>query len=248
MINLNRFFLFVILIICTFSNFAYSQDFWETAKQDITSPFSGDALTIFEVGGGLTLVTLLFKEAVQDDLQRDIAQKKILKSSSKIGDFLGKTTPNIAYLLYMSGDYLLNKNESSYKRAVLMTKATLYSGVIADVTKVIANEKRPNGGKYSFPSGHSTTAFAFSSVVMMEHSLPLGIAANAMAAFVGFSRLNDNAHYLQDVIAGATLGTMYGVGLYYAQKKRDEAAPSNPSVFLLVPTKQGLSANYSINF
>jgi membrane-associated phospholipid phosphatase len=148
----------------------------------------------------------------------------------------------------MGGDYLLNKDQKSLDRVILMSKATLYSGALTDVIKFTFNEKRPNGSKYSFPSGHTTTAFAFSSVVMMEHSLPLGIAANAMAAFVGFSRMNDNAHYLQDVIAGATIGTMYGMGVYYAQKKREESKEKNTSVFLLMPTDNGLAANYTMDF
>jgi membrane-associated phospholipid phosphatase len=239
---------FSLLLLIVLNPCANSSESWENAKQDLVSPFTTEALTIFEVGGGLTLLTLLFNEGIQDDLQKDIAEKKVLKKSSKIGDFLGRVTPNIAYVLFMGGDYLLTKNEKSLDRTLLMTKATLYSGVIADITKVVVNEKRPNGGKYSFPSGHSTTAFAFSSVVMMEHSLPFGIAANAMAAFVGFSRLNDNAHYLQDVLAGATLGTMYGVGLYYAQEKRVENKPKNTSVFLLLPINHGLAGNFAIDF
>ena len=225
-----------------------ASEFWQNAKEDALSPFTTDALTIFEVGGGLTVLSLFFKDAIENDLQKKIAEKRPLKSSSKIGDFLGQVTPNIAYVLFMGGDYLLNKDEKSLDRVILMSKATLYAGALTDVTKYVVNEKRPNGSKYSFPSGHSTTAFAFSSVVMMEHSLPLGIAANAMAAFVGFSRMNDNAHYLQDVIAGATIGTMYGMGVYYAQKKREEAKEKNTSVFLLMPTDHGLAANYSIDF
>jgi membrane-associated phospholipid phosphatase len=83
---------------------------------------------------------------------------------------------------------------------------------------------------------------------MMEHSLPWGIAANSMAAFVGFSRMNDNAHFLHDVVAGATIGTMYGMGLYYAQKNRSAEKSSNTSVFILFPTVDGLAGNFSLSF
>lgn len=238
---------FFIVLFLLISFQASSSEFWENAKQDVVSPFTTDALTIFEVGGGLTILTLLLKNDAKK-LQKNIADKRPLGKSSKVGDFLGQVTPNIGYVLFMGGDYLFNKNEKSLDRTILMTKATLYAGAVADITKIAVHEKRPNGSDHSFPSGHSTTAFAFSSVVMMEHSLPWGIAANAMAAFVGFSRLNDNAHYLQDVIAGATIGSMYGVGLYYAQKKREEIKQNNTSVFLVIPTDRGLAANYSIDF
>ena len=235
------------LLFCFFTFSAYSSEFTDNVKQDTVSPFTTEAFKIFEIGAGLTALTLLFKKETEN-WQKTIAEKKPLKKTSKIGDFLGHSTPNIAYALFMGGDYLFNKDEQSLNRTILMTKATLYSGAVTDITKRIVAEKRPNGGTLSFPSGHTTTAFAFSSVIMMEHSLPYGIAANAMATFVGFSRMNDNAHYLHDVIAGATVGAMYGVGLYYAQLKRSQSLKSNSSVFLLVPTDRGLAGNFSIEF
>ena len=234
-----------LIFFVTFS--ARSSEFIENVKKDSVSPFTTEAFKIFEVGAGLTALTLLFKTETEN-WQKTIAEKKPLKQTSKIGDFLGHSVPNIAYVLLMGGDYLFNKDEQSLSRTILMTKATLYSGAVTDITKIIVAEKRPNGGSLSFPSGHTTTAFAFSSVVMMEYSLPYGIAANAMATFVGFSRMNDNAHYLHDVIAGATVGAMYGVGLYYAQLKRSESNKANSAVFLLVPTDRGLAGNFSFEF
>lgn len=235
----------LIFFLFFFSYTSQSSDLFENAKQDVVSPFTTDALTIVEVGGGLTFLTFFLKKG---SLQSDIAASQPLGHSAKIGYFLGQAVPNIAYALIMSGDYLLNKNEQSLDRAVLITKATLYSDAMTEILKRGVGEKRPNGGTLAFPSGHATCAFAFSSVIMMEHSLPWGIAANSMAAFVGFSRMNDNAHYLHDVIAGATIGTMYGVGLYYAQKKREETKKVSTTVFMLLPTQDGLVGNISLSY
>jgi membrane-associated phospholipid phosphatase len=61
----------------------------------------------------------------------------------------------------------------------------------------------------SFPSSHTTVAFAMAtsvaSVYGKEHVLvpPL---AYGMATLVGLSRINDNAHWATDVMAGAALG------------------------------------------
>lgn len=68
-----------------------------------------------------------------------------------------------------------------------------------------------------------------------------------MAAFVGFSRINDNAHYLHDVLAGATIGATYGIGVFIAHKNRIEKK-STSSVFLILPLHSGIITNYSINF
>ena len=240
----------IILITCLFfiSINGFSSEFLENAKQDFLSPYTTNALTILEVGSGLTLTALLFRNAEKDSLQKTISRDKPLGKYSHVGYILGNAAPNIAYLLYMGTDYLFTNDAKSLERAILITKATAYADLTTEILKRSFNETRPNGGSLSFPSGHATCAFAFASVITMEHSLPWGIAANTMAAFVGLSRMNDNAHYLHDVLAGATIGTMYGVGLYYAEQKRNESGNKNSSVTFIAPIEKGLMGEYVLSF
>ncbi len=59
----------------------------------------------------------------------------------------------------------------------------------------------------SFPSGHTMTAFALATGVSDEvHSLPVTIGMYTLAAGVGWSRMNDNKHWLTDVVTGAVIG------------------------------------------
>ncbi len=238
----------IVLFFLTMVIPANSSEFFDHAKEDIVSPFTTPALRVFEIGGALTLSTIFFKHELKGKLQNDISEDRPLKKYSKVGDFLGHGVPNIIYVLILGGDYWLNKDEKSLDRAVLMTKATLYSGAFTDILKYTINERRPNGSTHSFPSGHTTTAFAFSSIITMEHSLPLGIVANTMAAFVGFSRMNDNAHFFHDVLAGATIGTMYGVGMYYVQEKRAEKNVTPSTAFMILPILNGVGANLTYLF
>ncbi len=69
---------------------------------------------------------------------------------------------------------------------------------------------RPNGGLYSYPSGHTSSSFATAAVVY-EHFGPIfGVPAFLGATYIGLSRLQGNKHYASDVIAGAALGTYIG--------------------------------------
>jgi len=65
----------------------------------------------------------------------------------------------------------------------------------------------------SFPSGHTTTAFAMATVVTFVFP-KAGFVAFPLAILAGFSRSVLGAHYLADVIMGATLGTLGAIMIY----------------------------------
>ena len=61
----------------------------------------------------------------------------------------------------------------------------------------------------SFPSGHTTTAFAvFSLLILIVKNNYLKFSFALLAIFAGFSRIYLSQHFLIDVLAGAILGIM----------------------------------------
>jgi hypothetical protein len=89
-------------------------------------------------------------------------------------------------------------------RAQLMTQ-----GVTQGI-KLAVGRSRPDGTGYSFPSGHSATAFATATVLQRHLGWKAGIPAHALAAYVAASRLQINRHFLSDVTFGAALGIVAG--------------------------------------
>jgi undecaprenyl-diphosphatase len=65
-------------------------------------------------------------------------------------------------------------------------------------------------GSFSFPSGHSASAFAFASGVGLEQPWLL-LPVLPLAAGVAYSRIHLRVHYPFDVLVGAAIGT--GMGL-----------------------------------
>jgi membrane-associated phospholipid phosphatase len=70
----------------------------------------------------------------------------------------------------------------------------------------------------SFPSGHTTSAFAFAAAVSRETQMwwpesrwYIGTAAYAGATLVGVSRMYNNKHWASDVLGGAAIGTLLGL-------------------------------------
>jgi len=88
-----------------------------------------------------------------------------------------------------------------------LLRAQAINGLITVGLKGAVNRTRPDGSAYSYPSGHTSTAFTIAGVLYHDLGPVLGVPAFAAASYVGFSRLQENKHYLSDIIAGAVIGT-----------------------------------------
>jgi len=71
------------------------------------------------------------------------------------------------------------------------------------------------GGWDSFPSGHSTSVFALATILALHvNKKGWGLFFLMMAALVGYSRIYLGQHFLQDIVAGALLGTASAITVY----------------------------------
>ncbi len=76
-------------------------------------------------------------------------------------------------------------------------------------------------GNESFPSGHTTQAFAAASVFAAEaHPLWAKALIYGVAGGVATARLYHDAHFLSDVTAGATIGTVVGRSVVATTQRR----------------------------
>lgn len=102
---------------------------------------------------------------------------------------------------------------------------------------------RPGSKHDSFPSGHSTEAFAVASVVAARaDGWVIPAVAYTAATLVAFDRVNKRVHFASDVYAGAIIGTFTGrmiVHRHQAQEKADERKKTTD--LELVPIRNGLS-------
>ena len=85
-------------------------------------------------------------------------------------------------------------------------KALAAIGLLTSLLKATVRERRLNDGpRTSFPSGHSSAAFAMATVIGDYHLRHRG-PAYGLAAGSAWSRVDLQAHYFHDVLAGALLG------------------------------------------
>jgi len=109
--------------------------------------------------------------------------------------------------------------------AMEIVLGTITAWLVVEAVKLLTQRNRPfiavegtrvvgwheRGG--SFPSGHTTQTFFL--VTLLAHRFQQDIAGTialyAFAILIGFTRIYVGAHYPRDVIAGAFLGTAWGV-------------------------------------
>lgn len=90
------------------------------------------------------------------------------------------------------------------------------------VTYSDITQKDHHVGPYSFPSGHTSSAFALATSVSLCYPKWYVIAPAYLYAFtVGFSRMWLGVHYPGDVLVGALIGTACSFGSYYLIKQLD---------------------------
>jgi membrane-associated phospholipid phosphatase len=83
---------------------------------------------------------------------------------------------------------------------------------------------RPFSGNVSFPSGHTTVAFAIVTPWVYYYPGPLSYSLFALSVSTGLARIAKDKHWPTDVLAGATVGFLTGRWL----SKRHQGESSGP--------------------
>jgi len=166
------------------------------------------------VGVGLVLDRTLAEGAARSWTP---ARDHLASNVAQVGGTGGLVLMGAAY----AGFSILNKDEP---RSVVvdMGIATVLAQVAILPVKYLAGRARPGDdqgtthfapftGNDSFPSGHTTQAFAMASVLALRCDEPwVGYAAYGVASLVGAARLVTRDHFASDVAAGALVGTCVG--------------------------------------
>lgn len=114
--------------------------------------------------------------------------------------------------------------EATWAALIAMVVATVSGQFIGRIRPFIADASvqaliPPPLTIYSFPSGHTATAFA-AAVVLVYGSPGIGMLALLAATLIGFGRMATGVHYPTDVLAGALLGSLVGVIVHYVKLRQ----------------------------
>lgn len=151
----------------------------------------------------------------------------------------------------------LAQDENFKNLGLRLTEATIYSGLVNLAAKFLIGRSRPtiSDDQYAFdpfslsydhtafPSGHTTLAFAYSTVMSEEYNGFLWkLGWYSLAVMVGYARIYNNQHWFSDVVLGAVLGYFIAeyVISHHSNRKINEIGTAQPQqiISIRIPLKQ----------
>jgi hypothetical protein len=165
-----------------------------------------------------------------DNVQHYFATQRRVKWLGDFGDQLGQAyvIGPLAGALFGAGRLARDQRfrDATYDIAQVTLVAVTYTTAL----KYATQRTRPDGSdKLSFPSGHTSNAFAWATVGAHYYGWKLGVPGYLVAGLIGVARMEKSAHHLSDVLAGAGIGYIVG---RTAIRRDGEPVPGKPRVRL----------------
>jgi membrane-associated phospholipid phosphatase len=190
-----------------------------TAQFDSSAPIQTGSVIRWWHGaialGGLSVLMLL------DEPAERYFQRHRSGSSDDLASTLrhfGQPEVYGTVTLGLVGAGLLSHNDELARAGGRLAATLFLAGGTAGAAKYVLGRPRPLNstdadgfnpfsGNDAFPSGHATVAFALATALSDDiHHIWASVGLYSLATGVGWSRLNDNKHWVSDVAAGALVG------------------------------------------
>lgn len=216
----------------------YAKSYWTVTKKIPTGPArwrAGEWVAFTGVlAGGAALY--LYDDEIRQWIQRDQTKAKDNLSYYGLSPWGSGLYPAALFGgFYIYG--LASQDLRARQIALGALQAFVMTGITTQIIKQLTHRHRPYqdnppdpanwDGPFkgsieytSFPSGHTSTAFALASLVssVYRDKVWVGILSYTIATGVAWSRVYDNQHWPSDVFIGAALGFAIGKTVYHVMK------------------------------
>ncbi len=231
-----------------------------------TSPFHATKKTWIKVGELVLLEGAMFfaDKPIQKYSREFVANNPGVRQTSEYITNLGGMW-GVYTLAAFGAVGIIFKSNKLKTTTLLATQACITAGAVSSAVKYATGRVRPNfydpndprdpdnaifygptvfnsrsaGFSGSFPSGHTTAAFAAATVFAYEYKdqVLIPVIAYTAAGLVGVSRITENAHWATDVIAGFALGYICG-----------KQVVNNYHRYARLMSSKKMSFNWSLNY
>jgi len=174
-----------------------------------------------------------------DQEVKDQCSGRLLPSSlADYGDWYGLGLNYLTGSCIIIGDGWVNNRISrkeTLEKLQYLTEAYVLTNGFTQFIKYVTHRRRPDGSnRFSFPSGHSSGSFAVAGSLGQFYGPTASVLTYALAILSGISRIDDDKHWLSDVLSGGLLGQLVGDGFgrLYHERTRPKAGKGNREVLI----------------
>jgi len=229
-----RFFCVILSLLCLNSTVhadeipppSYPEVVFDDIKYILTSPSrwqDQDWQYLGLAAAGVVGVAVILDRPIRDEMQRHAPNdSRFLKNIERFG---AEYSLGVLGGFYLAGAIWNNDTATAVAKDGLAA-SIIASGMITPTIKFITGRARPRenvgiatfhpfslgySSNSSFPSGHTTQAFAVASVIADHYEETwVSYSSYTVAGLVGAARIYHDAHFASDVLAGAMIGTLVG--------------------------------------
>jgi membrane-associated phospholipid phosphatase len=175
----------------------------QNTLHDLKAFASVDTAIVLGAGGGAAAAT---------HSADDWITERVDEEPTRFWDTGGNAGTGYIHIGGAVATYAIGRLAGSPKTAHIGTdliRAQVLSGIVTQALKRAVQRQRPgriDGSSYSFPSGHTTSAWATSTVLWRHFGWKVGVPTAAIGAWVAAGRVQQREHFLSDVVFGAAVG------------------------------------------
>ncbi len=183
----------------------FKVSFWDAENAAILAATMGASITIRETG-------------VDDTIAGRIKGHRQLGDADEPIQILGNPATHFAAAGVLWLGTGLTKDFKGHEFSRALANALAVNGLSTELLKVATNTSAPNGDRYAWPSGHTSSAFTVAAVVNEYYGPWAGIPALGLAGLVGYQRLDSRVHDFSDVVFGGMMGYVIGTSIARDEK------------------------------
>ena len=133
-----------------------------------------------------------------------------LAETDDFGSIIGN--PGLHFLIggtwYLSA--VQQRDARHHELSKVLLEALIVNGTSTMAFKVAMDDRSPNGEKWGWPSGHTSSSVCIAAVLHEYYGWKAGVPLYLLAGYSAATRLDDREHDLSDLVFGAALGYVVG--------------------------------------
>jgi membrane-associated phospholipid phosphatase len=225
----------------------------DAVKAYVTAPLRWDTSEWLLFGGAVAAVGV--SHSFDSEVRTHFAQQSAAALTDANSHTVQDALPAAALFVGTWGLAQLTDDSDGRREAGAMLEASVLSTGTSYVLNYASGRRGPNetsdpnrwwSGGTSFPSQHTTAAFAIGTVLAesgnSRYRWVRRVLGYGVAGFTAYERLKHNAHWLSDTAAGAALGA---ASARFAMERESGRTEASAATLALTPLPHGLMLRYA---